>query len=58
MTNYLSLTLQKQSASKKITSYDATKFYIEKCEERKDLNAILEIFDDALDKAKEMDEKN
>lgn len=50
--------LAKAISEQKITSYDATKFYIEKCEERKDLNAILEIFDDALDKAKEMDEKN
>lgn len=49
--------LAKAISEQKITSYDATKFYIEKCEERKDLNAILEIFDDALDKAKEMDEK-
>lgn len=49
--------LSKAIADKKLSSYEVTKYYIEKCHEKADLNAVLEIFDDALDKAKEMDEK-
>lgn len=44
-------------AEKKLSSYEVTKYYIDKCHEKADLNAVLEIFDDALDKAREMDEK-
>lgn len=41
---------------RKLTSLEVTKFFVEKCE-KSDLNAVLEVFDDALEKAKEMDEK-
>lgn len=41
----------------KVSSYEATKYYVDKCKEKASLNAVLEVFDDALDKAKEMDEK-
>ncbi len=49
--------LKNAIANKKVTSYEATKFYIEQCKKHADLNAVLEIFDDALDNAKAMDEK-
>ncbi len=55
-----SLSLVELSAAikeKRLSSYDVTKYYIDKCHEKAELNALLEIFDDALDKAKEMDEK-
>ena len=42
---------------RKLSSYEVTKYYIDNCHEKAELNALLEIFDDALDKAKEMDEK-
>lgn len=41
----------------KVSSYEATKYYVDKCKEKASLNAVLEVFDDALGKAKEMDEK-
>ncbi len=49
--------LAKAIKERKISSYDATKYYIEKCKENAHLNAILEIYDDALENAKIMDEK-
>ena len=49
--------LVKAISEQKLSSYEVTKFYIDRCNEHSDLNAILEIFDDALDRAKEMDEK-
>ena len=32
-------------------------FFIEKCEEKKDLNAMIEVFDDVLEKAREIDRR-
>ncbi len=49
--------LSKAIAERKLSSYEVTKYYIDRCHEKAELNALLEIFDDALDKAKEMDEK-
>ena len=43
--------------SKKFTSEEICKHYISVCEEKKELNAFVEIFDDVLDKAKEIDKK-
>ena len=45
--------IQKQE----ISSVEATEFYISQCEKHKDLNAVLEVFEDSLDRAKEIDEK-
>ncbi len=41
----------------KVTSEELTKYYISKCKEMEKYNAVLEIFDDAIDNAKAMDEK-
>ena len=49
--------LAKAISEQKLTSYEVTKYYIERCQEKSDLNALLEIFDDSLDRASEMDEK-
>lgn len=43
--------------SGKVTSEELTQYYIEKCKEMEKYNAILEIFDDSLDRAREMDKK-
>lgn len=43
--------------SGKFTSEEVTKFFISECEKKKDLNAVIEVFDDAIEKAKEIDEK-
>ena len=49
--------LVKLIKEKKVTSEELTTYFISRCEEKKDYNAILEIFDDALERAKEMDKK-
>ena len=49
--------LVKLKKKKKVTSEELTTYFISRCEEKKDYNAILEIFDDALERAKEMDKK-
>lgn len=51
------ISLKDAIAEQKISSVEATKFYIEQCKKHADLNAVLEIFDDALENAKIMDEK-
>ncbi len=43
--------------TKQISCVDLVKYYLKKIEDNKDKNAVLEVFDDALIKAKEMDEK-
>ncbi len=48
--------LRDKILSKQITCYDAVKAYIEEIK-KSDINAIIEVFDDALDNAKEMDKK-
>ena len=35
--------------SKKLSSYELTKFYIDRIKETADYNAVLEVFDDALE---------
>lgn len=49
--------LVKLIKEKKVTSEELTTYFISRCEEKKDYNAVLEIFDDALERAKEMDKK-
>lgn len=49
--------LVKLIKEKKVTSEELTTYFISRCEEKKDHNAVLEIFDDALERAKEMDKK-
>ncbi len=44
-------------ASGKFTSEEVVKFFIAQCEAKKSLNAVVEIFYDAVDKAKEVDKK-
>ena len=39
------------------TSESVVKYFIDRCEKHKDLNAIIEIYDDVLAKAKEIDQK-
>ena len=41
----------------KFSAEDVVKFYIKKNEEKKELNAMIEIFDDVLKKAREIDKK-
>ena len=41
----------------KVTSQELTKYFIDKTEEKKDLNAIIEVFSDAMQNAKIADEK-
>lgn len=43
--------------SKKFTSEEICKHCISVCKEKKNLNAFIEIFDDAIEKAKEVDKK-
>ncbi|MBQ8844815.1 MAG: Asp-tRNA(Asn)/Glu-tRNA(Gln) amidotransferase subunit GatA [Clostridia bacterium] len=42
---------------REVTSEELVKYYIDRIEEYKDYNAVLEVFEDALDRAREMDEK-
>ncbi len=49
--------LVKLIKEKKVTSEELTTYFISRCEEKKNHNAVLEIFDDALERAKEMDKK-
>ena len=44
-------------ASKEVTSEEVVKFFIQQCESKKDLNAVVEIFYDAIERAKEIDKK-
>ena len=44
-------------ASGKFTSEEVTRHFISVCEAKKDLNAVVEIFDDAIAQAKAVDEK-
>ena len=44
-------------ANKEVTSEEVVKFFLAKCEEKKDLNAFVEIFDDAVENAKIVDKK-
>ncbi len=41
----------------KVTSEELTRYFVARCEEKKRYNALLEIFDDAIENAKAMDKK-
>lgn len=43
--------------SKKFTSESVVRYFIDRCKQGKDLNAIIEVFDDAIAKAKAIDAK-
>jgi len=43
--------------TQKFTSEDVVKFFIKECEKKKDLNAVIEVFSDAIERAKLVDEK-
>lgn len=49
--------LVKLVRERKVTSEELTKYFIARCEEKKKFNAVLEVFDDAISKAQEMDKK-
>lgn len=49
--------LAKAIKEQKISSEEVTRFYIKNCEDKANLNAVLEIFYDAIDEAKLIDEK-
>lgn len=51
------LELRDGIASGKMSSEEIVRFFIKQCEDKKDLNAMIEIFYDAIDKAKEIDAK-
>ena len=43
--------------TKKFTSESVVKYFIEQCKEKQHLNALIEVFDDAVEKAVEIDKK-
>ena len=43
--------------SQKFTSQEVVKYFIVRCEEHKNLNAIIEIYDDVIEKAQKIDQK-
>lgn len=43
--------------SRKFTSEEVVKYFVAKCEEKKDLNAVIEVFDDVVEKAKAIDQR-
>ena len=43
--------------AQKFTSESVVAYFIEQCKQKQDLNAVIEVFDDVLDKAKEIDKK-
>lgn len=49
--------LVKLIQQKKTTSEELTRYFIARCEEKKKYNAVLEVFEDAIEKAKEIDER-
>lgn len=49
--------LVKLVRERKVTSEELTKYFIARCEEKKEYNAVLEVFDDAISKAQEMDKR-
>ena len=44
-------------ASGKFSSEEVTKFFIDACHAKRELNAVIEVFDDAIEMAKAVDEK-
>ncbi len=60
MTDFTQLTVKELVEgikTQKFTSEEVVSFYISQCEKKQDLNAVLEIFYDAIEKAKEVDSK-
>ncbi len=49
--------LVKLVKERKVTSEELTKYFIARCEEKKKYNAVLEVFEDAIERAREMDKK-
>lgn len=43
--------------TRKVSSVDLTKFFLARCEEKKEFNAVLEVFEDAIFRAEQMDKK-
>ncbi len=41
----------------KVTSEELTKYFVSRCEEKKEYNAVLEVFEDSVQRAREMDKK-
>lgn len=57
MNNMTVLELVEGIKARKFTACDVVKHYIEVVEKSKDYNAVIEVFSDALDRAKAIDEK-
>jgi aspartyl-tRNA(Asn)/glutamyl-tRNA(Gln) amidotransferase subunit A len=49
--------IREKIKNKELTCEDVVKAFISRIEETKEYNAVLEVFDDAIEKAKEMDKK-
>lgn len=49
--------LVKNIKNKKLTSEEAVRYYIKNISDKKDLNAVVEVFDDAIENAKIVDKK-
>ena len=49
--------LSKKISSKELSAEEVAKYYLSKIEQFKDKNAVLEVFEDALEKAKEIDQR-
>ncbi len=49
--------IREEIVTEKISAVDVTKYFIERCEKKKDLNAVVEIFYDAIERAEEIDKK-
>ena len=43
--------------SQKYTSKEVVEYFVKRCEEKKDLKAVIEVFNDAIYCAEEIDEK-
>ena len=54
---YSLLELVDMLKSKKVSSEELTSYFISQIEKKKNLNAVIEVFEDALSKAKEADIK-
>ncbi len=52
---YSVIELAEKIASREIKAYDVVAFYIAKCEQNMALNAVVEIFYDSLEQAKDID---
>lgn len=44
-------------SKKKTTSEQVVKFFMDQCEKQKNLNAVIEVYDDVLERAREVDKK-